>query len=177
MTFGRGSAEVAMPSDDVPDRVRGHRRWLAVAVATIVVAVDQLTKWLALNGLDDGPIDLVWTLRLNLHFNPGFAFSLGEDIGPVLAVAALVVAIGLVSSPLAVRGNASAVAVGAIAGGAVGNVLDRIFRASDGFLSGEVVDFIDFQWWPVFNFADTAIVLGAVALLLVYRGVQAGERA
>jgi signal peptidase II len=48
----------------------------------------------------------------------------------------------------------------------VGNLADRLFRADAGILSGAVVDFIDLQWWPVFNLADTAIVCGAILLLL-----------
>jgi len=54
---------------------------------------------------------------------------------------------------------------GAIAGGAIGNVIDRIFRAKDGFMSGGVIDFIDFQWWPIFNVADIAVVCGAMGLM------------
>jgi signal peptidase II len=58
------------------------------------------------------------------------------------------------------------VAVGMIAGGAIGNLSDRLLRAGDGFLGGGVVDFIDFQWWPVFNVADAAVVLGGLMLVL-----------
>ena len=54
----------------------------------------------------------------------------------------------------------SAVGIGLVIGGAIGNVLDRLFRAGDGFLGGAVVDFIDLQWWPVFNVADMAITVG-----------------
>ena len=44
-------------------------------------------------------------------------------------------------------------------GGVLGNVIDRIARTGDGFLGGKVVDFIDLQWWPIFNFADVALVV------------------
>jgi signal peptidase II len=57
----------------------------------------------------------------------------------------------------------SLVATGCIIGGAIGNVLDRVFRGS-GFMGGAVVDFIDFRWWPVFNVADIGIVCGAIAV-------------
>jgi signal peptidase II len=57
--------------------------------------------------------------------------------------------------------------LGAIAGGAVGNLIDRVVRAEDGILSGHVVDFIDFQWWPIFNIADAGIVVGVVSLILM----------
>ncbi len=48
----------------------------------------------------------------------------------------------------------------------MGNLLDRLFRAGNGLLEGAVVDFIDFQWWPVFNVADMAITGGAALLAL-----------
>jgi signal peptidase II len=57
-----------------------------------------------------------------------------------------------------------AVAIGLVFGGALGNLIDRAFREGDGFLGGGVVDFIDLQWWPVFNIADAAIVVGALLL-------------
>jgi signal peptidase II len=60
----------------------------------------------------------------------------------------------------------AAVAVGLVVGGAAGNILDRLFRSGDGFLKGEVVDFIDLQWWPVFNVADAAVVIGGILLLV-----------
>ena len=54
-----------------------------------------------------------------------------------------------------------------ILGGALGNLLDRVFRADEGFLSGKVVDFIDVTWYAVFNVADIAVVCGAIALVAV----------
>jgi signal peptidase II len=57
-----------------------------------------------------------------------------------------------------------AVAIGMVSGGALGNLIDRAFREGDGLLGGGVVDFIDLQWWPVFNVADAAIVVGALLL-------------
>ena len=60
------------------------------------------------------------------------------------------------------------IAVGAIIGGAIGNLADRVFREGGGFFGGAVVDFIDLQWWPVFNVADSAIVVGGI--LVVWRG-------
>lgn len=57
-----------------------------------------------------------------------------------------------------------AVALGLVLGGALGNLTDRLIRGP-GF-SGEVVDFLDFRVWPVFNVADSCIVIGAALLLL-----------
>ncbi len=60
----------------------------------------------------------------------------------------------------------SAVGIGLVIGGAIGNVADRLFRAGDGFLGGAVIDFIDLQWWPIFNVADMAVTVGGVILVL-----------
>lgn len=143
----------------------------ALMAAAAVVTLDQLTKWWALEALaDDRVIDLVWTLRLRLVFNTGAAFSSFEGLGPLLAVAAVAVAAALLLNRRLVSGRWSAVATGSVAGGALGNLSDRIFRSDDGFLNGAVVDFIDVQWWPVWNVADMGVVLGSVALVwAVYR--------
>jgi signal peptidase II len=53
-----------------------------------------------------------------------------------------------------------------VIGGSVGNVVDRLFR-NDGWFDGAVVDFIDLQWWPIFNVADIGIVIGGGILLLL----------
>ena len=144
-----------------------HRHGAAALVsAAAVVAVDQLTKWWALESLDGGRVvDLVWTLRLRLVFNTGAAFSSFQGLGPLLGVAAVAVAAALLLNRRLVSGRWSAIAAGCIAGGALGNLADRLFRSDDGFLTGAVVDFIDVQWWPVWNVADMGVVLGGAALV------------
>ena len=57
--------------------------------------------------------------------------------------------------------------LGLVLGGALGNLVDRAFREGSGFLGGAVVDFIDLQWWPVFNVADTAVSVGGVLLVFM----------
>ena len=144
----------------------GHHRAAALVSAAVVVVVDQLTKWWALETLDGGRvIDLVWTLRLRLVFNTGAAFSSFQGLGPLLGVAAVAVAAVLLLNRRLVSGRLSAVATGSIAGGALGNLADRLFRSDDGFLGGAVVDFIDVQWWPVWNVADMGVVLGGATLV------------
>jgi signal peptidase II len=73
---------------------------------------------------------------------------------------------------------AQAIALGLIMGGAAGNLIDRLLR-DEGLLRGAVVDFIDLQWFPVFNVADAAINIGAVllvlALLLEARSTDSGR--
>ena len=144
-----------------------HRHGAAALVAAAaVVAVDQFTKWWVLEALDGGRvIDLVWTLRLRLVFNTGAAFSSFQGLGPLLGVAAVAVAAALLLNRRLVSGRWSAIATGCIAGGALGNLADRLFRSDDGFLAGAVVDFIDVQWWPVWNVADMGVVLGGAALV------------
>ena len=73
---------------------------------------------------------------------------------------------GLLWSGRTVPTRMGAVAVGLVLGGAAGNLTDRALRAGDGFLGGAVIDFIDVQWYPVFNVADMAVVGGALLLLL-----------
>lgn len=129
--------------------------------------MDQLSKWWAVETLADRNIDLFWTLRFRLIGNRGSAFSLGTGLGPLFAVAAIGVAVVLVIMGRKAPTRWAAVALGLVLGGAVGNLVDRIFRDGEGLFGGYVVDFIDFQWWPVFNVADMAIVCGAFLLVIV----------
>ncbi|MGH9231017.1 MAG: signal peptidase II [Acidimicrobiales bacterium] len=140
-------------------------RWsLLLGVAAAVLAADQLTKWWAVETLDTRTIDVVWTLRLHLTINYGSAFSLARGRGAVISLLALVVVAVLLRSGRYATRPGTAVAIGLVFGGALGNLIDRAFREGDGLLGGGVVDFIDLQWWPVFNIADAAIVVGALLL-------------
>lgn len=140
-------------------------RGVTLATAVGVVVADQITKHWALNALADGhTIDIVGSLRFNLAFNTGMAFAKGQGIGPVIAVVGVLVVVYLL---VGLRRNTTpgALFVGLVAGGALGNIIDRLFRG-EAWLQGAVVDFIDLQWWPIFNVADAAIVLGAGALVI-----------
>ncbi len=140
-------------------------RALTALIAVAIVVVDQATKHWALNALGDGrTIDIFGSLRFNLAFNTGMAFAKGQGIGPVIAVVGVVVVAYLLVG-LRRDTKPGAVFVGMVAGGAAGNIVDRMFRG-DGWLRGAVVDFIDLQWWPIFNVADAAIVIGAGALVI-----------
>ncbi len=141
-------------------------------VAAAVVAVDQLTKWWALEALAPGScaqpgacIDLILGARFNLVFNNGAAFARGTGFGPLLGVVAFFMAGVLLYLATRRPDRFGQILFGAVAGGAVGNLIDRIFRADDGPLSGAVVDFIDLGWWPVFNIADSAIVVGVIGII------------
>jgi signal peptidase II len=136
-------------------------------VAAVVLALDQLTKWWAVENLSDANIDLFWTLRFRLIGNRGSAFSLGTGLGPFFAIAAIAVAVALIVIGRKAPTRLGAVSLGLVLGGAVGNLVDRIFRDGEGIFGGYVVDFIDLQWWPVFNVADMAIVCGAFLIVLI----------
>lgn len=147
-----------------------RRLWLLIA---FIVAADQATKHWALNRLSNGrTIDLIGSLRFNLAFNKGMAFSQATGAGPIIGALAFVVIIVIV---LWLRRNAqglAGVAAGLIVGGATGNLIDRLLRG-DAWLRGAVVDFIDLQWWPIFNIADAAISTGAV--LMIVASVRASK--
>lgn len=138
-------------------------------VALAVIVVDQLSKSWAVSSLADGRIvKVVGSLQFRLAHNPGAAFSVGRgsNLGPIIAVLAVVVVVVLVTTGSTTRSRMGAVSVGLIAGGALGNIIDRSFRDGSGFLGGHVVDFIDAQWWPIFNVADMGVVIGAILLIL-----------
>ena len=133
-------------------------------VAVVVVIADQITKHWAVSSLNDGRvIDVLGSLRFNLSFNRGMAFSQGTGIGPIIGVLGMLVVVYLLIGMR--RSSVSgAVFVGLVAGGAAGNIVDRLFRG-EAWLHGAVVDFIDLQWWPVFNIADAAICIGGALLV------------
>jgi len=148
---------------------------LVLGLAAAVVVVDQLTKAWALSALADGPVHVLGTLRLALIRNTAGAFGLGGGLVPLLALAALGVVVYLIASGAAAERLPVAIAMGLLLGGAVGNLGDRVFRAP-GLLRGAVIDFVDLQFWPVFNVADMGITCGCVMLLL-WAGRTPGAKA
>ncbi len=140
---------------------------VAGALAAVVVAADQLAKHWAVSSLGAAPRHVWWTLRWNLSFNRGMAFSTGQGAGVLIGVVALGVVAAIVVSMLRAPSvpRPVSVAAGLVAGGALGNVIDRLFRGA-GWLRGSVVDFIDLQWFPIFNLADAAINVGAATYLV-----------
>lgn len=153
-----------------PPMTRNRLTLLGLLTALVVAAADQASKYWVLHGIglpEKGQIVLLPVLNLTMVWNRGVTFGLLSGSGTwsylVLAAVALavVVALGIwlrrAESPLV------AASLGAIAGGAVGNVIDRL-------RFGAVVDFIDAHlgaWhWYIFNLADAAIVCGVAALVL-----------
>jgi signal peptidase II len=153
------------PMTDEPARPR-RSLGPTLVVAGITLLADQLTKHWAVNRLaDDRMIHVVWTLRFNLTFNSGMSFSRGEGLGPVIGIIALVVVVVLLLSLRREGSRLGDIGAGLVIGGALGNVADRVFRG-EGWLNGAVVDFIDFQWWPIFNIADIGVTVGGTLLLV-----------
>ena len=140
-----------------------------VLVALTVLAADQASKaWvLSVDLAQSGPLVLLPVLDLTMVWNRGVTFGLLNSLGawsaPALGVGALLVVSALAVWLTRAERPLVAGAIGAIAGGAIGNVIDRL-------RFGAVVDFIHahaFGWsWYVFNVADAAIVCGVGALLL-----------
>jgi len=169
--LAEGSAQASRSSDSPVSAAR--RAFPLLLIFVVVVVLDQTTKWWAearlepYNCLPDGSgcIELIGSLRFFLVYNPGASFSVGSGLGPVFGVLAAVMAV--VALVIAYRETNRFVRwlLAMVAAGAVGNLIDRIFRADGGFLSGEVVDFIDLQWWPIFNIADMAVVGGIIGFI------------
>ena len=145
---------------------RGRLAALLYGTAAALYGLDRLTKWLAEEHLAGRPPIQVIPKVLQLRYttNPGGAFGLFGGLTWLFVLVSVVVILVVLLASRDLPGRLSGVALGLVLAGAVGNLTDRLIRGP-GF-SGEVVDFIDFHVWPVFNLADSAIVVGALLLLL-----------
>jgi len=160
------------------------RRWkLLLWIGSLSILVDQLTKYWARANFSDGPsvvIDGYWDFVL--AWNTGSAFSMFENLGHgriLLSVVALV-AIGAIVSMVHKaedKQTGFVVALSLMAGGAIGNVIDRLYF-------GKVTDFVLWKYhghqWPVFNVADIALVVAVVLFVYVaykdWRAQQAEDK-
>ena len=149
---------------DPPGSGVGRRYALLLSIAAVVVALDQITKQMALEGLADGPVHLIdGVLSLRLTFNSGGAFGLLQGLPGVFLAATLAIVSVILLWTRKVEQRSWIVSLGLVVGGGLGNVADRILRDH----GGRVVDFVDLHVWPVFNLADAAIVTGVVVMLIV----------
>ena len=140
-------------------RERGWR--LALATAGIVVAIDQMLKALVVENLVLGQDEqLIGPVDLTLVKNDGVAFGLADSGGaPVLLLGLVALGVMLAVFSYAADRPGMWLAMGLLAGGALGNLADRVRIEA-------VIDYIDFPAWPAFNFADIAITVGVVLLAL-----------
>jgi signal peptidase II len=143
---------------------RARLAGLLYGVALAVYVLDRASKVWAERSLEgDAPIELIGRfVRLSYTTNSGGAFGIGRSAPLVFAGATLVVVGIIVWTSRNLPGPAVAVGLGLVLGGALGNLTDRAVRGPG--LGGGVVDFIDVGPWPVFNLADSAIVVGALVL-------------
>lgn len=142
-------------------------------VAWFVWVLDLATKLWAVNTLSDrSNIKVIGDFfQLTLVRNPGAAFSVAEGATIFLTLFGFLV-MGVIfyySTKITSRGWS--VVLGLAMGGILGNLVDRIFR-EPGFLRGHVIDWLQVPNWPVFNIADSAIVLAAaLSMILSLRNI------
>ena len=140
------------------------RRTRSALIGAVVLLVDQVTKAWARTTLADHDLDVIpGFLRFHLVENPGSAFSLFQGLGPWLGLAAILATAAILVMVEQTGTRYELAGLSLIMGGAVGNLVDRI--ANGPRLTGAVIDFIDFSFWPTFNVADSAITVGVVVLL------------
>ncbi len=155
-------------------------RGLGLAVAGTVIVLDQASKWAAEHWLAGRSLRLFDWFDLQLAYNQGAAFSFLSQAGgwqrgffiAVAMVASLVILAWL--RRLGPGEGVTALALGLVLGGALGNLIDRL-------LWGHVIDFIVWHYrdwyWPAFNIADSAISVGAVLLIMAGFRPQRERRA
>jgi len=146
---------------------------LLAAVALVVLAADQVAKYLVVRDLTpDVPYRVIdGILQFRLIRNSGAAFSFATGMTWIFTLIAVVVSAVIVRVARRLGSRTWAVALGLLLGGALGNLCDRLFRAP-GFGRGHVVDFIEylkfpFMDFPVFNVADSCVVSAAALIALL----------
>ena len=158
------------PAEQASDAQRlSHALFLGALTACL--AIDQVSKaWVVASLVPYRPTNVIPWLAPLLSFtlveNTGVAFGLFPALGPLFMWLAMLVVVGILVFRRSIPASDLWVhlSLGLVTGGAVGNVIDRVAR-------GYVVDFLDVNFWPlatwpVFNFADSAIVIGVVVLMV-----------
>ncbi|GAA4747128.1 signal peptidase II [Gordonia alkaliphila] len=156
-------------NEATPDRATSRRLLMYLAVIAVAAyLLDLLTKTLAVHYLDPAdPVEIIGDfVTLSLLRNSGAAFSMATGYTWVLTIVALLVVAVIIRFSSRLGSLGWAVGLGLVLGGALGNLTDRIFRAP-GPLRGHVVDFFSVGQWPVFNVADSAVVCGAILLVVL----------
>jgi signal peptidase II len=132
-------------------------------IAGIILVADQLAKWIVVNNLAPGqswtPIPgLERIFKFTYITNTGAAFGLFPTSGNFFIIVAIIVSLAIIYYYPSVNNWTVRISLGLQLGGAVSNVWDRIFNG------GEVVDYVDIGFWPIFNIADISIVIGVTIL-------------
>lgn len=173
MQAARGAA-LTEPARDGQAPGDRKRAGLLAVVAVLAVVADVTSKLLVVAHLEGRePIRLLGGfLTLEASRNSGAAFSFAEGATVVFTAVAVAVVVVIVRTSRRLRSTPWALTLGLLLGGAVGNLIDRLFR-SPGVGRGAVVDFIHLPHFAVFNVADSCITVGAaLAVLLSLRGLE-----
>lgn len=137
------------------------RSSFAFLTALAVLALDRITKILAVKWLAQGAsVDMIpGIFSMTLVHNTGAAFGMFRGMTAVFSAISLIVAVSISIYILMNKtiGRVFAISLGLILGGAVGNMIDRVWL-------GYVIDFFDLHVWPVFNVADSCITIGTIVL-------------
>lgn len=170
-------------------QVNRARVGLLALTAVVALALDVISKIIVVETLEgDEPKKLLGgALYLSAHRNSGAAFSMATGMTWILTLIAIGVVVVIIRLARKLQSVGWAIGLGLVLGGALGNLSDRLFR-EPGPLEGHVVDFLsvfsdDGSVWPIFNLADSAIVCGAVLLVILtllgreYDGTVAARRA
>jgi signal peptidase II len=142
---------------------------LGLGLAAATVMLDQATKWWVVNVLMQPPrsIEVTSFFDLVMVWNRGISFGMFNDSGAIirwaLPILAILISVALLVWLWRVRDHLTAIALGLIIGGAIGNLTDRLIY------DGAVADFLSFHAggyaWPAFNIADAAITVGAITMV------------
>jgi signal peptidase II len=168
MQATRGAPVAGQATENPP-----RRTTFLLLVAAAVLVCDVISKVLVVATIAPGDI-----VRVAGHYielantrTSGAAFSVGTGATVLFTVVAVVVVAVILRTAKRLRSIGWAICLGLLLGGALGNLVDRLFR-SPGAFRGEVVDWIQIPHWPVFNLADSCIVIGGcIAVLLSTRGI------
>jgi signal peptidase II len=160
------------PPDNPPTPSR-RRTVILLSIAAAIVAVDIVTKIIVVATIQPGENvrvlgGLVYLTQIR---NAGAAFSMATGMTWLLAIIALAVVAFIIRRAPKLQSTPWAVCLGLVLGGAIGNLIDRIFRAP-GVMQGHVVDFVSVfapnaEVFPAFNAADSGITIGGVLLVLL----------
>lgn len=136
-------------------------------IVLAVIALDQLSKRWALAQFAEGEsMDVIGRfIQFTLYFNPGAAFGTAAGYTILLSLIAVGASVALIFLAKQLRDTVWTIGLALFLGGAVGNLIDRVFR-EPGFLKGHVVDFINYNDWFIGNVADIALTFAAIIVVL-----------
>jgi signal peptidase II len=143
------------------------------SLALVIWSLDFLTKNWAVENLTSASQKVIGTfLQVTLHKNPGAAFSFATSYTIVFTSISIAVLLFILRYSPRITSTGWVVVTGLVLGGVLGNLSDRIFR-EPGFLYGHVIDWIELPNWPIFNIADSSIVIASlIAFVLTVKNVH-----